>query len=206
MVINAALVAGIVGLVTGGFFETRDIDRCGGIMLRRERRRIISATLYASAAVAWTLLFRCLDRPVTHGMYTVAVHVSLLWPVVLMVTDMWTCRTHVDDHTRAEQDAADTRGSGNWIVGAVFAAGMLLSVMNKCENGHVPPSAKIMLLGMVAVIAFLVPRAPGAPDSDLAWGTRVVQRTALHMAIGLFMLATALACQARGGVPASTAL
>ena len=166
-----------------------------GPLLRRERRRIILTTVHTTAMCLWPLLYLSLPQPeLTRGpVVRLALLVTVIWPLVLMGTDVVVTRSYVPSQEAMDRRTDRTQQNGQWIIGAVFAAGLLLSVLNKSQTGHLPESARIMLLGMLAIIACLVPSPSSDPASDLSWTVHAAQRSILHMAIGLFILATVLA-------------
>ena len=54
-------------------------------------------------------------------------------------------------------------------------------------------TGRTMLVGLLLVIAFLVPSPGSGLDADLTWATHAVQRSLLHYAVGLFLSATLFA-------------
>jgi hypothetical protein len=123
---------------------------------------------------------------------------SLAWPIVLIGSDLVVTRTHVPTQEEMEKRAATTQAAGNYLLGAVFAVGILLAVLNRTQSGHHEASARIMLTGMLAVIVLLIPSVHGDPTADLTWSFFAVQRVVLHIAIGFFILAVVSAWSAKG--------
>ena len=187
------LVSAATGIVALGYKDTRRLRKEGGLLLRRERRRVILGTVAATGMLLWGAMCIGIARPGSSRTIEVASAAAMLWPLALMAMDLWVLRHHVPTQEDMVARASFTQASGNWIIGAIFAAGLLLSVLNRTPNGHLPASARIMLLGMLAIVALLVPTHAHDPTSDLAWAIYGTQRTVLHMSIGMFVVATIVA-------------
>ena len=132
----------------------------------------------------------CLSLPVYPG---VGVVMAVAWPLALVGGDLVVTGHHLPTQEAMANKGLLTQQSGNGIVAAVFAAGLLLQVLNGTKSGHLPDSARVMLLSVLGILAGLVPTASDDPKSDLSWTVYAAQRVVLHSAIGLFILATALA-------------
>ena len=175
--------AAIIGI---GIRDVRELRHMTGV--RRERRRTIFTTVFGAGALLWVLLSLVLPTlPTSLRM------LCIMWPLLLIGTDLVNTLYHVPTQESMVANGNLTQQSGNWIIGAVFAAGVLLSTLNKTQSGHLPASARVMLLSVLGILAGLVPPPGAGPSSDLFWTVYAAQRVVLHSAIGLFIFATALA-------------
>jgi hypothetical protein len=200
MIPELCLVAAVIGVLFIGVVDARRLQKEGGVLLRRERRRVILATVFAIGVLAWPLVFLCVPKPPMHGTAAWAgVGFALAWPIALIGSDLVVTRTHVPTQEDMEKRAATTQAAGNYLLGAVFAVGILLAVLNRTQSGHHEASARIMLTGMLAVIVLLIPSVHGDPTADLTWSFFAVQRVVLHVAIGFFILAVVSAWSSGGG-------
>ena len=173
--------------------DLRDLavrGRRDGIVYRRERRRTMLTSIYAIGMFMWPTVFMAMPTPPHAGPVFV---LPLMWPLLMIAGDLVVARTHIPTQAEMEGKSHDTRNSGNYIIGAVFASGMLLAVLNKTSNGHLPESAKVMLLGMLGIIAFLLPSPSSAPEATATWAVYGGQRVVMHGSIGMFVLAIVLA-------------
>jgi hypothetical protein len=179
---------GVAMVTVWDLCELRTRGQQDGIVYRRERRRALLSSIYAVGMLLWPVVFMAM--PVGTG---AVFALPLLWPLLMIAGDLVVARTHIPSQAEMEARAHETRNSGNYIVGAVFASGMLLAVLNKTSNGHMPESAKVMLLGMLGIIAFLLPSPSSAPEAAATWVVFAGQRVVLHGSIGMFVLAIVLA-------------
>lgn len=115
--------------------------------------------------------------------------VGFVWTLVMLLWDM---SSNYETGDKAKERSSSTKVNANVIVGACWAVGSLLLVVNK----QAKPSARgarVLLVSLVACVAFVVPfmvemdlRRP------LARGIRAVQRGVLNWAIGLFVSGIAI--------------
>ena len=182
--LQIALVAACLGVVATMAADLTAVpSRHDGITYRREKRRAILTTVFAVGMLLWPIVFLEMPAPVDTGWIYV---LPLLWPLAMIAGDLAVTRTYIPTQAEMEGRTQEARNGGNWIIGAVFASGMLLAVLNKLNNGHMPDSAKVMLLGMLGIIAFLLPSPGSAPASTVSWATYAMQRVVLHGSIGMF--------------------
>lgn len=181
------IVPVVILLGTLGYMEVRRIHRKGGDLYRRERRRMCVLTTYMCGLLLLPPLYMGLGA-VTYGWPMLF---AWVWPIALILIDVGVCLRALPSQEKMETHITDTRASGSILVGAVFAAGILLSILNKTTRGHSAITAKIMLVGVMGVISVLLPVPIGT--GDMTWVTFAIQRVALHTTIGLFILATLLA-------------
>ena len=175
--------AAIAGVAAG---RGAQLDKEGGLLLRRERRRIAMAAIYAVGALVWAAAVAAVvDGPATA--------LAALWPFLLIGADLVAVAERLPDEAEVQRGAAST--GGQHLVAAVFASGVLLSVLNKSDSGHLPESARLMLSAVLLVISTLVP-VPAA-GNDAPYLVHAGQRNALHAAIGLFLVAVAKAWESR---------
>lgn len=192
VVTQVALAVAAAGITAVAVVETRRIDREGGVLLRREKRRCILTAVYAVGMLLWPVVLFNLPYPESKRGAAAAL-LPLMWPLVLIGVDLLVTRYHVQNQSESENQSHETRSGSQWIIGAVFATGMLLAVIKQRQSGHGPPSAKVLLLCMLGMLAFVLPIPSSRAESTLTWTTRAVQRVVLHASIGLFLLATVLA-------------
>lgn len=186
IVVLIAVATGVVG--RGAVLGSR-VQRTHGIMARRERRRIIWATTFATMALMWPCVyaFGGVVEP------SALVVIPLVWPVAMILVDLAQTGGEMPARETLKERMGSVTSSGSWLVGAIWAAAMLLQVVTGRSGGHTAATGRTMLVGLLLVIAFLVP-SPGAPlDADLTWATHAVQRSLLHYAVGLFLSATLFA-------------
>ena len=115
--------------------------------------------------------------------------VGFVWTLVMLLWDM---SSNYETNDKAKERSSATKVNANVIVGACWAVGSLLLVVNK----QAKPSARgarVLLVSLVTCVAFVVPfmiemdlRRP------LARGIRTVQRGVLNWAIGLFVSGIAI--------------
>ena len=180
------LLGGTTTVAVLGYAQVKWVKRHGGELLRRESNRMVLATVFLAGLLAIPAMYLLLPGP----QQGVPVLVALLWPLLLTATDLHQCLRTMPSWEAMQKRADDTRAAGGLLVGAVFAAGVLLSVLNRTSRGHSPTTARIMLLSVLGVIAALLPVPTSGKNDDLAWFVFAGQRVVLHATIGLFILAT----------------
>ena len=185
---------GVTAVMAREIGELRAQGKRNGIVYRRERRRAILTAIFSAGMLMWPALYLAMPAPPGRWLYML----PLMWPLLMIGCDLTSARTYVPAQATMEGKSMETRNNGNLIIGAVFASGMLLAVLNKTSNGHLPQSAKVMLLGMLGIIAFLLPSPGTAPVAEWTWATYAAQRVVLHSSIGMFVLAVVLAWCANG--------
>ena len=187
--IVAVLGVVAVGVAGRGTAMGRRVHRSHGIMARRERRRITWATTFATMALMWPCVYAVggVVEP------SALVVIPLAWPIAMILVDLAQTGGEMPARETLKERMGSVTGSGSWLVGAIWAAAMLLQVVTGRSGGHTAATGRTMLVGLLLVIAFLVP-TPGAPlDADLTWAAHAVQRSLLHYAVGLFLSATLFA-------------
>lgn len=187
MIMVLTLVA--VAVVGRGVALGRRVQRTHGAVARRERRRIIWSTVFAAMALLWPCVYAA------GGVLEASplVVVPLAWPVVMILSDLLQTGGEMPARETLKERMGSVTSSGSWLVGAIWAAAMLLQVVTGRSGGHTAATGRTMLVGLLLVIAFLVPSPGSGLDADLTWATHAVQRSLLHYAVGLFLSATLFA-------------
>ena len=113
-VLSQGLLVATASAVLG--LGINDVHNLAGPDVRRERRRTILTTVYATGALLWVCL--CLALPVNTGLGIV---LAVAWPLVLMTGDLAVAGHHLPTQEAMANKGLLTQQSGNGIVAAVFA-------------------------------------------------------------------------------------
>lgn len=155
---------------------------------RQEAGALSEVGVTTVLALLWPLAFGALvgwDFVSKHPV----VLVGYAWTLVMLLWDM---SSNYETGEEARERASATKINANVIIGACWAVGSLLLVVNKNAKPS-PLGAKVLLVSLVACVAFVV---PFMVEMDLrrpmARGVRALQRGVLNWAIGLFVAGIAI--------------
>lgn len=155
------------------------------MLFQRENGDMAVTTTYTTMMLVWPVLFgvivgwkRVQEQPI--------LSIAFFWPLLMIIWDMCSALTDETVH-EAEKKSSNTKINANVIVGASWAVGSLLVVINK--SSKLPPeAARIFLVSVVLCVAFVVPfMVEFDLRSPLARSMRSVQRAVMQYSIGLFI-------------------
>lgn len=148
--------------------------------LFHETNRLYNNGVLMASILVWPLLFGAV---VGWDQLTGKMWFPFLWPTVLMVYGLTQTTTKEAPET-AFQRHNEIKSNANGLIGAAFALGTLLAVIqgNQSKQG-----AQVLMISLLMCIAFLLPSPLSSPDSYTAHVIRTTQQNFFHMALGLFM-------------------
>ncbi len=148
------------------------------------RAILLSGCLRAVFLIIWCVVV--ILNKVHHHSPTLLLSVALFIPTLLIVHDALGEDVHPSN---AAEMASYARNHSSMLLGAVWAAGSLLAVIN--GTGYTLQSAKLLMGSLLVSIALVLPMPlyPTLPVST-------AQRASLHVAIGMFVVGTVLGIRA----------
>lgn len=187
-----AVTAGLIVIViAAAAVQTKS----GDDRMRKERSRIHSAAVYATALLAWPL---AVERIV--GFSRISEHPVLLgsgfaWGAALIAWEMTGNMDETLGAAEARQRSAETKNFASVVIGAAWAVGTLVSAL-RTGGGQSAEGSKVLLLSLILCIAFIVPLTSEAGDvrDTSSVVLRSAQRSALHYSVGLFIMGVGLSC------------
>lgn len=184
---DKCVIAGVLPIAVIIIIVATFQARRGDARMRQEKTRILSSGITAAMLIFWPILFGLVV-----GWHVVAknpiVIVGFIWAAVILVWDIYTSCAHPETGSDAQKRVADTKTNANIIVGAAWAVGALLAVINTQGRTQPARGARILLMALVMCIAFVIPIILDIdPRTLMARSVRAAQRSVLQYSIGLFV-------------------
>ena len=164
------------------------------IMFNNERKRVVVTAVGACGVLTWLCVYASMPQiKLESGVALCTALLALTWPILLMAMDCYAAQSVILTSEQRKLHTAETKQCGQYIIGAIFIGGSLLSVTNELPHGHSPQSAHVMLAGLITIMSILLPSPVARGGSLLTWLVYSAQCVAMHASYGLFIQAMGLA-------------
>lgn len=179
---NLVLVGTAIVVVSYAIKEFNDIPGDSDPEIKREKMRLIGATVSTLGILLWPVVWDSLIgySIITHHPLTLF---GFLWPMIMNMLDLSAAATS-SNAVDAEQvyGIGEISQDSNTLVGIAFAIGSFLSSQTnaKLVNATIP----LLMYALLLLIAFIVPTPSLDPNDYSGFAVGTIQRTFFNYAMG----------------------